>query len=174
MAAAGWRDGSGQEKYRLVVVGGGGVGKSALTIQFIQVPRAGLPGAPGRRRAGGGQRYLWPGGCRDPAPEAPRRPGAGAGPALRSCPPGARLAVPGVGLLRNVAGRAELPGWEAPIHLIALAEAGALRERLCRRAWLPAPGTRSPARRCASRARGARGGHLAAGSAWSAGFLRPR
>lgn len=36
MAAAGWRDGSGQ-KYRLVVVGGGGVGKSALTIQFIQV-----------------------------------------------------------------------------------------------------------------------------------------
>ncbi|GAB5577620.1 ras-related protein R-Ras2 isoform X1 [Prionailurus iriomotensis] len=38
MAAAGWRDGSGQEKYRLVVVGGGGVGKSALTIQFIQVP----------------------------------------------------------------------------------------------------------------------------------------
>ncbi|XP_017381280.1 ras-related protein R-Ras2 isoform X2 [Cebus imitator] len=36
MAAAGWRDGSGQEKYRLVVVGGGGVGKSALTIQFIQ------------------------------------------------------------------------------------------------------------------------------------------
>ncbi|PNI79197.1 RRAS2 isoform 4 [Pan troglodytes] len=37
MAAAGWRDGSGQEKYRLVVVGGGGVGKSALTIQFIQV-----------------------------------------------------------------------------------------------------------------------------------------
>lgn len=52
MAAAGWRDGSGQEKYRLVVVGGGGVGKSALTIQFIQVPRVGLPGAPGRRRAG--------------------------------------------------------------------------------------------------------------------------
>lgn len=47
MAAAGWRDGSGQEKYRLVVVGGGGVGKSALTIQFIQVPGAGL-------RAGGG------------------------------------------------------------------------------------------------------------------------
>lgn len=44
MAASGWRDGSGQEKYRLVVVGGGGVGKSALTIQFIQVPRAGLPG----------------------------------------------------------------------------------------------------------------------------------
>uniref|UniRef100_A0A8C9AK29 Uncharacterized protein n=1 Tax=Prolemur simus TaxID=1328070 RepID=A0A8C9AK29_PROSS len=37
MAAAGWRDGSGQEKYRLVVVGGGGVGKSALTIQFIQL-----------------------------------------------------------------------------------------------------------------------------------------
>lgn len=34
--AAGCRDGPGQEKYRLVVVGGGGVGKSALTIQFIQ------------------------------------------------------------------------------------------------------------------------------------------
>ncbi|KAJ3593614.1 hypothetical protein NHX12_005948 [Muraenolepis orangiensis] len=35
---AGWKDGGGsvQEKYRLVVVGGGGVGKSALTIQFIQ------------------------------------------------------------------------------------------------------------------------------------------
>lgn len=33
---AGWKDGSVQEKYRLVVVGGGGVGKSALTIQFIQ------------------------------------------------------------------------------------------------------------------------------------------
>lgn len=44
MAAAGWRDGSGQEKYRLVVVGGGGVGKSALTIQFIQVPGDGLRG----------------------------------------------------------------------------------------------------------------------------------
>lgn len=27
------------EKYKLVVVGGGGVGKSALTIQFIQVTR---------------------------------------------------------------------------------------------------------------------------------------
>ena len=25
--------------YKLVVVGGGGVGKSALTIQFIQVPK---------------------------------------------------------------------------------------------------------------------------------------
>uniref|UniRef100_A0A5F8H5D3 RAS related 2 n=1 Tax=Monodelphis domestica TaxID=13616 RepID=A0A5F8H5D3_MONDO len=36
MATAGWRDGSGQEKYRLEVVGGGGVDKSALTIQFIQ------------------------------------------------------------------------------------------------------------------------------------------
>lgn len=47
MAAAGWRDGSGQEKYRLVVVGGGGVGKSALTIQFIQVPGAGLRGGGG-------------------------------------------------------------------------------------------------------------------------------
>ncbi|KAK6472629.1 ras-related protein R-Ras2 [Huso huso] len=34
---AGWKDRSVQEKYRLVVVGGGGVGKSALTIQFIQV-----------------------------------------------------------------------------------------------------------------------------------------
>ncbi|KAK3533806.1 hypothetical protein QTP70_031038, partial [Hemibagrus guttatus] len=34
---AGWKDGAVQEKYRLVVVGGGGVGKSALTIQFIQV-----------------------------------------------------------------------------------------------------------------------------------------
>ncbi|XP_067875875.1 ras-related protein R-Ras2-like [Heterodontus francisci] len=30
------KDGSSQEKYKLVVVGGGGVGKSALTIQFIQ------------------------------------------------------------------------------------------------------------------------------------------
>lgn len=37
---AGWKDGSVQEKYRLVVVGGGGVGKSALTIQFIQVSLA--------------------------------------------------------------------------------------------------------------------------------------
>uniref|UniRef100_A0A3P9KQS9 Small monomeric GTPase n=1 Tax=Oryzias latipes TaxID=8090 RepID=A0A3P9KQS9_ORYLA len=36
---AGWKDGSVQEKYRLVVVGGGGVGKSALTIQFIQFRR---------------------------------------------------------------------------------------------------------------------------------------
>uniref|UniRef100_A0A8D1UMX1 RAS related 2 n=1 Tax=Sus scrofa TaxID=9823 RepID=A0A8D1UMX1_PIG len=35
-AGGGSADGSGQEKYRLVVVGGGGVGKSALTIQFIQ------------------------------------------------------------------------------------------------------------------------------------------
>lgn len=54
MAAAGWRDGSGQEKYRLVVVGGGGVGKSALTIQFIQVRGAGL-----RAAAAAGSRYLW-------------------------------------------------------------------------------------------------------------------
>ncbi|XP_062918916.1 ras-related protein R-Ras2-like [Mobula hypostoma] len=30
------KDGGPQEKYKLVVVGGGGVGKSALTIQFIQ------------------------------------------------------------------------------------------------------------------------------------------
>ncbi|KAG8524289.1 hypothetical protein J0S82_009578 [Galemys pyrenaicus] len=74
MAAAGWRDGSGQEKYRLVVVGGGGVGKSALTIQFIQVPEAGRPGAPGRRRAGA--RATCGGAAGDPAPEAPRRPGA--------------------------------------------------------------------------------------------------
>uniref|UniRef100_A0A8D2DWT6 Ras-related protein R-Ras2 n=1 Tax=Sciurus vulgaris TaxID=55149 RepID=A0A8D2DWT6_SCIVU len=36
MAAARWREGSGQEKHRLLVVGGGGVGKSELTIQFIQ------------------------------------------------------------------------------------------------------------------------------------------
>lgn len=39
---AGWKDGSVQEKYRLVVVGGGGVGKSALTIQFIQVSHLNL------------------------------------------------------------------------------------------------------------------------------------
>lgn len=75
--AAGCRDGPGQEKYRLVVVGGGGVGKSALTIQFIQVrarppwglrsppspfpspPRSpagawALPAAPGWGRAGPG------------------------------------------------------------------------------------------------------------------------
>ncbi|MBN3322452.1 RRAS2 protein, partial [Atractosteus spatula] len=37
---AGWKDGSVQEKYRLVVVGGGGVGKSALTIQFIQTHKS--------------------------------------------------------------------------------------------------------------------------------------
>jgi len=40
---AGWKDGSVQEKYRLVVVGGGGVGKSALTIQFIQVSKRSPP-----------------------------------------------------------------------------------------------------------------------------------
>ncbi len=40
---AGWKDGSVQEKYRLVVVGGGGVGKSALTIQFIQVSTRAQP-----------------------------------------------------------------------------------------------------------------------------------
>lgn len=40
---AGWKDGSVQEKYRLVVVGGGGVGKSALTIQFIQVSKGSPP-----------------------------------------------------------------------------------------------------------------------------------
>ncbi|KAJ8777619.1 hypothetical protein J1605_014272 [Eschrichtius robustus] len=117
MAAAGWRDGSGQEKYRLVVVGGGGVGKSALTIQFIQVPRAGLPRGAGAA-AGGGSRYLWRGGRGDPAPE---------------------LGVPGVGLLRNVSGRAELAGWEAQIHLLAAAAARALRERQRCRAGLPAP-----------------------------------
>lgn len=39
-----------EERLKLVVVGGGGVGKSALTIQFIQVPLpptgACSPGAP--------------------------------------------------------------------------------------------------------------------------------
>lgn len=83
MAAAGWRDGSGQEKYRLVVVGGGGVGKSALTIQFIQVPGAGLPGAPGRRRAGARATC---GGAAAATPPRRRRAGrgraGGAGPAL--------------------------------------------------------------------------------------------
>uniref|UniRef100_A0A8C6Y4N0 Small monomeric GTPase n=1 Tax=Naja naja TaxID=35670 RepID=A0A8C6Y4N0_NAJNA len=34
LMATGCRDGPGQEKYQLVMVGGGGVGKSALTIQF--------------------------------------------------------------------------------------------------------------------------------------------
>uniref|UniRef100_A0A670Z3J8 Uncharacterized protein n=1 Tax=Pseudonaja textilis TaxID=8673 RepID=A0A670Z3J8_PSETE len=34
LMAVGCRDGPGQERYRLVVVGGGGVDKSALTIQF--------------------------------------------------------------------------------------------------------------------------------------------
>uniref|UniRef100_A0A670Z3M8 Uncharacterized protein n=1 Tax=Pseudonaja textilis TaxID=8673 RepID=A0A670Z3M8_PSETE len=34
LMAVGCRDGPGQEKYQLVVVGGGGVGKSSLTIQF--------------------------------------------------------------------------------------------------------------------------------------------
>lgn len=84
MAAAGWRDGSGQEKYRLVVVGGGGVGKSALTIQFIQVPGAGLPGAPGWRRAG---TRATCGGAAAATPPRWRRAGGragGAGPALSS------------------------------------------------------------------------------------------
>lgn len=31
------QSGSGTQTYKLVVVGGGGVGKSAITIQFIQV-----------------------------------------------------------------------------------------------------------------------------------------
>ena len=35
-------DGNYNQRYRLVVVGGGGVGKSALTIQFIQVSRVQL------------------------------------------------------------------------------------------------------------------------------------
>lgn len=58
---AGWKDGSVQEKYRLVVVGGGGVGKSALTIQFIQVspPSAFAPNSlktqPLKIKKGGGQ-----------------------------------------------------------------------------------------------------------------------
>lgn len=123
MAAAGWRDGSGQEKYRLVVVGGGGVGKSALTIQFIQVPGAGLSGGVRGGAPGGGSRYLRRGGRRDPAPEAPRGRvwgagrGAGSGSASLPCGRGAALQSalrpaprPGVGLLRNVAGRAELGG----------------------------------------------------------------
>ena len=96
MAAAGWRDGSGQEKYRLVVVGGGGVGKSALTIQFIQVPRAGLPRGAGAA-AGGGSRYLWRGGRGDPAPEVPRGPGVGgrrAGGSGRLCPTALRSGRP--------------------------------------------------------------------------------
>jgi GTPase SAR1 family protein len=32
-----------QAKYKIVVVGGGGVGKSAITIQFIQVQYVLLP-----------------------------------------------------------------------------------------------------------------------------------
>uniref|UniRef100_A0A673V4P4 RAS related 2 n=1 Tax=Suricata suricatta TaxID=37032 RepID=A0A673V4P4_SURSU len=35
-SASGWPFVAALEKYRLLVVGGGGVGKSALTIQFIQ------------------------------------------------------------------------------------------------------------------------------------------
>ena len=73
--------------------------------------------------AGGGLLYLWRGGSGDPAPEAPSGLGAGgqggAGPALPfctavwapgSCLLGALLGVGGVGLLRNVSGRAELGG----------------------------------------------------------------
>lgn len=54
--AAGCRDGPGQEKYRLVVVGGGGVGKSALTIQFIQVRGRGAGGKRSSRRGLGAAR----------------------------------------------------------------------------------------------------------------------
>ena len=147
MAAAGWRDGSGQEKYRLVVVGGGGVGKSALIIQFIQVPGAGLPRAPGRRRragapatCGGAAAGTRPGGAAQAgvAGRGSALPSSSAVRASSSCLPGAQLGVPGVGLLRNVSGRAELAGWEAQIHLIAPAAARALRERQRRRAELPA------------------------------------
>lgn len=156
MAAAGWRDGSGQEKYRLVVVGGGGVGKSALTIQFIQVLGAGLPGAPGRRRAG---TRATCGGAAAATPPRRRRAGPGRARGGRAagsvlvpkgcsaallCPPSVPRCVPGVGLLRNVAGRAELGGWEAPIHLIAPAGARALSERQRRRAGLPARRAKEP------------------------------
>ncbi|VTJ73247.1 Hypothetical predicted protein [Marmota monax] len=187
MAAAGWRDGSGQEKYRLVVVGGGGVGKSALTIQFIQVLGAGLRG----HRGGGGRGLAIPVAGRPlrPRPGGAARVGggraAGAGPALRSypaaaaprpCLPGARRGVPRIGLLRNVAGRAELAGWEAPFHLIASTEAGDPRERQRLGAGLPALrapalgafGSPSPARRFSAarrrlrRRRCERGGHLVA------------
>lgn len=36
-SSSGDKPGLGHQQYRLVVIGGGGVGKSALTIQFIQV-----------------------------------------------------------------------------------------------------------------------------------------
>ncbi|KAK1798647.1 hypothetical protein P4O66_006661 [Electrophorus voltai] len=56
------KDGSVQEKYRLVVVGGGGVGKSALTIQFIQVGERGSErsarGALDNRRMGPRRRKM--------------------------------------------------------------------------------------------------------------------
>ena len=40
--------GSYAQSYKLVVVGGGGVGKSAITIQFIQVSPARCPASPWR------------------------------------------------------------------------------------------------------------------------------
>lgn len=158
-------------------------------IQFIQVPGAGLPRAPGRRRAGAGATCGGAAATTSPrrrlaGPDRGRGRGQGregAGPTtLLPCgrsvallpPPGRGVA--GVGLLRNVVGRAELAGWEAPIHLIALAEAGDLRERLGHRAGLPAPRVRawgwkwSPARCFSSRLRprlhrrGDRSGNLAA------------
>lgn len=58
--------------------------------------------------------------------------------APRYCPPGARRGVRGVGLLRNVARRAELAGWEAQFHLITAVRAGARGLQPRRGAGLPA------------------------------------
>lgn len=106
------------------------------------------------RRGGGGRGLALPVAGRLPRPRpggaARAGAGGGAGPALLSCPaavaprsclPGALLGVPGVGLLRNVSGRAELAGWEAPIHLIAPVGAEPSQEAAPRcRASCPAAG----------------------------------
>uniref|UniRef100_A0A9L0SAB1 RAS related 2 n=1 Tax=Equus caballus TaxID=9796 RepID=A0A9L0SAB1_HORSE len=134
-----------------------------------------------------GSRYLWRGGRRDPAPEAPRGPGAGGGrgagspscpaaAAPRCCLPGAPLGVPGVGLLRNVSGRAELAGWEAPIHLSAPAGAEPSgRGSAAAPGFLPrGPGRGAGAPRAAFPAAPAPSvrsrGQVGRGCAWSPGF----
>lgn len=120
--------------------------KSALTIQFIQVPGAGYQGA-GAAAAGGGSTTCGGGSRKGPAPEAPRRPGRGRGSALPSCSAvwASSSCLPGRPARRQESGFSGMcPGgrsWrgeEAQILPVPLRPRPELREKQRRRAELPA------------------------------------
>lgn len=116
------------------------MGKSALTIQFIQVPGEGPAGA---AAAGGDSRYLWPAAAATPPRSAVRAGGRLCPPALRPRRRAPAARRRGSRASQECVGRAELAGWEAPNHLIAPAGARALWDRQLLRAELPVPRARA-------------------------------